>query len=55
MKYFKPEMEIIEFAVEDILTTSEPTPTPSKSPVIEQNDAIQELADAFSSVFDFSK
>ena len=54
MKYFKPEMEIIEFAAEDILATSSigPTPPPTKGPVIEKNDSIIEALD---NVFDFIK
>ena len=52
MKYFKPEMEIIEFAVEDILTTSEPITPPKDGPVIEKNDTILEALD---NVFDFIK
>ena len=52
-KYFKPEMSVMEFEIEDVLTASGITPPPVTGPVIEANEAIQELADAFSNVFDF--
>lgn len=57
MKYEKPDVTVEKFTFQPILAEAtssiSPEPTP-KGPVIEENDPLYELVNAFDSVFDFN-